>query len=43
MVDVTLERGGFGAETAAPAVRMILENWFHIHDTTFHAGSSTTR
>jgi penicillin-binding protein 2 len=43
VVVVTIESGGFGAETAAPAVRLILSNWFHLGDKTFHAGSSQTR
>jgi penicillin-binding protein 2 len=32
-----------GAETAAPAARLILAEWFHLSDRTFHAGSSQTR
>jgi penicillin-binding protein 2 len=43
VVAVTIERGGFGAETAAPAVRLILSNWFDLHDTGFHVGSSQSR
>jgi penicillin-binding protein 2 len=43
VVAVTIERGGFGAETAAPAVRLILADWFHLNDTKFHVGSSQTR
>jgi penicillin-binding protein 2 len=43
VVAVTIESGGFGAETAAPAARLILSNWFHLGDRTFHAGSSQTR
>jgi penicillin-binding protein 2 len=43
VVVTTIERGGFGAETAAPAARLILSNWFHLNDRTFHAGSSQTR
>jgi penicillin-binding protein 2 len=43
VVVTTIERGGFGAETAAPAARLILSNWFHLKDRTFHAGSSQTR
>jgi penicillin-binding protein 2 len=42
VVVVTVEKGGFGAETAAPAARLILSQWFDIGDRTFHAGSSTT-
>jgi penicillin-binding protein 2 len=43
VVVTTIERGGFGAETAAPAARLILEEWFHLGDKEFHAGSSATR
>ena len=43
VVVTTVERGGFGAETAAPAARLILAEWFHLHDKSFHAGSSQTR
>jgi penicillin-binding protein 2 len=43
VVVTTVERGGFGAETAAPAARLILAEWFHLHDKAFHAGSSQTR
>jgi penicillin-binding protein 2 len=43
VVAVTIERGGFGAETAAPAVRLILSNWFHLGDNKFHIGSNQTR
>jgi penicillin-binding protein 2 len=43
VVVTTVERGGFGAETAAPAARLILDEWFHLKDRTFHAGSSQTR
>jgi penicillin-binding protein 2 len=39
VVVVTIERGGFGAETAAPAARLILNEWFHVHDDQFHSGS----
>jgi penicillin-binding protein 2 len=42
VVVVTIERGGFGATTAAPVARLILSQWFHIHDNTFHAGASAT-
>jgi penicillin-binding protein 2 len=42
VVVVTIEKGGFGAETAAPAARLILSKWFDVPDTAFHAGSSTT-
>jgi penicillin-binding protein 2 len=43
VVVTTVERGGFGAETAAPAARLILAEWFHLSDRSFHAGSSQTR
>jgi penicillin-binding protein 2 len=39
VVVVTVERGGFGAETAAPAARLILSQWFDVKDTEFKAGS----
>jgi penicillin-binding protein 2 len=42
VVVVTIEKGGFGAETAAPAARLILSQWFDTGDRQFHAGSSTT-
>ena len=42
VVIVTVEKGGFGAETAAPAARLILSQWFDTGDRSFHAGSSTT-
>ena len=43
VVVTTIERGGFGAETAAPAARLILSEWFHLKDRDFVAGSSQTR
>ena len=43
VVVTTIEKGGFGAETAAPAARLILSEWFHLSDRSFHAGSSQTR
>jgi penicillin-binding protein 2 len=43
VVVVTIERGGFGAETAAPAARLILSRWFDLDDREFKAGSSQTR
>jgi penicillin-binding protein 2 len=43
VVVTTVERGGFGAETAAPAARLILSKWFGVKDKTFHAGTSATR
>jgi penicillin-binding protein 2 len=39
VVVTTIERGGFGAETAAPAARLILNEWFHVRDSGFHTGS----
>jgi penicillin-binding protein 2 len=39
VVVVTVERGGFGAETAAPAARLILDEWFDTGDDEFHVGS----
>lgn len=42
VVVVTIEKGGFGAETAAPAARLILSNWFDLGTDKFHAGSSKT-
>ncbi len=42
VVVVTVERGGFGAETAAPAARLILSQWFATSDREFHAGTSKT-
>jgi penicillin-binding protein 2 len=39
VVVTTIERGGFGAETAAPAARLILSEWFHVHDKQFRSGS----
>jgi penicillin-binding protein 2 len=43
VVVVTVEKGGFGAEAAAPAARLILSKWFGVKDDEFHAGSSATR
>jgi penicillin-binding protein 2 len=31
VVAVTIEKGGFGAEAAAPAARLILSEWFHVN------------
>lgn len=39
VVVVTVERGGFGAETAAPAARLILSEWFDVGDNEFRQGS----
>jgi len=43
VVVVTVEKGGFGAETAAPAARLILSQWYRLGDKSFKAGSDTTR
>jgi penicillin-binding protein 2 len=43
VVVVTVEKGGFGAEVAAPAARLILSKWFGVRDAQFHAGASATR
>jgi penicillin-binding protein 2 len=43
VVVVTVEKGGFGAETAAPAARLILSQWFATGDNEFHVGASETR
>jgi penicillin-binding protein 2 len=40
VVAVTVERGGFGAETAAPAARLILSEWFDTGDAGFLVGTS---
>jgi penicillin-binding protein 2 len=42
VVAVTVEEGGFGAEAAAPAARLILSQWFGVAKR-FVAGSSQTR
>jgi penicillin-binding protein 2 len=43
VVVVTVEKGGFGAETAAPAARLILSEWFDLGNDRFKQGSSATR
>ncbi len=43
VVVVTIEKGGFGAEAAAPATRAILAKWFGVRDPEFHVGTSATR
>jgi penicillin-binding protein 2 len=43
VVAVTIERGGFGAETAAPAARLILSEWFDVGDKQFVEGTSADR
>jgi penicillin-binding protein 2 len=42
VIAVTVEEGGFGAEAAAPAARLILSQWFGVAKR-FVAGSSQTR
>src|SRR3954453_19456098 len=42
VVITTIEKGGFGATTAAPAARLILSQYYGVGDKQFHAGSSTT-
>jgi penicillin-binding protein 2 len=42
LVVTTIERGGFGAETAAPAARLILNQWFDLRDRDFTAGTDQT-
>jgi penicillin-binding protein 2 len=41
VIAVTVEQGGFGAETAAPIARLIASQWFH-KPLKFVAGSSAT-
>jgi penicillin-binding protein 2 len=43
VVVVTVEKGGFGAEAAAPAARLILSKWFGVKDSEFRVGTSATR
>jgi len=43
VVVVTIEQGGFGAEAAAPAARLILSKWFGVKDSAFRVGTSATR
>jgi hypothetical protein len=38
----TVERGGFGAETAAPAACLMLNEWLGLHRAC-QPGASTTR
>ncbi len=42
VISVTVEKGGFGAEAAAPAARLIASKWFGVKGV-FHPGSSHTR
>ena len=41
VVAVTVEQGGFGAETAAPAARLILSQWFGVQKKLVSGHSST--
>ncbi len=43
VVVVTVEKGGFGAESAAPTARLILSKWFDVGDREFKVGTSQTR
>jgi penicillin-binding protein 2 len=43
VVVTTIERGGFGAETAAPAARLILNEWFDLRDDEFRAGADQSQ
>jgi penicillin-binding protein 2 len=42
VIAVTIEEGGFGAEAAAPAARLMMSQWFGVQKK-FVAGTSTTR
>jgi penicillin-binding protein 2 len=42
VIAVTIEQGGFGAEAAAPAARLMMSQWFGVQKK-FVAGTSTTR
>jgi penicillin-binding protein 2 len=42
VIAVTVEKGGFGAQAAAPAARLMLSQWFHVHKS-FVSGASRTR
>jgi penicillin-binding protein 2 len=41
VVAVTVEQGGFGAETAAPAARLILSEWFGVQKKLVRGASAT--
>ena len=43
VVVVTVEKGGFGAEAAAPAARLILSKWFGVKDRDFHESGDRAR
>jgi penicillin-binding protein 2 len=40
VVVTTIERGGYGAETAAPAARLILSEWFDLGKDDFKTSSN---
>ena len=42
VIAVTIEQGGFGAEAAAPAARLMMSQWFGVQKK-FVSGTSTTR
>lgn len=42
VIAVTVEKGGFGAESAAPAARLIASKWFHVKGKLI-AGTNKTR
>ena len=41
VVAVTVEQGGFGAEAAAPATRLILSEWFGVEKRLIRGRSAT--
>ena len=41
VVAATVEQGGFGAEAAAPAVRLILSQWFGVQKRLIRGNSAT--
>jgi penicillin-binding protein 2 len=41
VVAVTVEQGGFGAEAAAPAARLILSDWFGVQKKLIRGASAT--
>jgi penicillin-binding protein 2 len=41
VVVVTIEKGGFGSDTAAPAARLILSEWFDLGEEKFRGGVVT--
>jgi penicillin-binding protein 2 len=41
VVAVTVEKGGFGAQAAAPAARLILSQWFHVAKKVVQGASHT--